>query len=66
MKNYQETTEILKRFYEDCLKFWKRENVENTAEYVLKDLSRISTDPFSPNGEKLDKQAISDFVEKHS
>jgi hypothetical protein len=62
MKNYQETTEILKSFYSECLRFWKRENVENAAEYALKDLANIKCDPYSPNGETLDKKAITDFI----
>lgn len=66
MKNFEETTEILKKFYEDCLRFWKRENVQDAHLNALKDIERITTDPYSPNGEKLNKDALNAFIKSLS
>lgn len=64
MKNYQQTTEILESFYFECLSFWQREKAPNPKELALKDLKSITTDPYSPNGEKLDMKAKEDFINK--
>ena len=66
MKNFEETTDILKKFYEDCLRFWKRENVQDAYLNALKDVERITTDPYSPNGEKLNKDALNAFIKSLS
>lgn len=54
---------MLEQFYEECLKFWQREGVENPEELALKDVSKLKTNPFSPNGEAIDAQDVATFVQ---
>lgn len=56
------TTEILESFYEDCLKFWKKNNPEEAEKMAYKDVERITTNPYSPSGEKLDEEAKRIFL----
>ena len=66
MKNFEETTDILKEFYGDCLRFWERENAPDAHLNARKDVERITTDPYSPNGEKLNKNALNAFIKSLS
>lgn len=58
--NYNETIQTLNEFYEDCLKFWKKEG--KGAEHAIRDIEFLEHDPFSPSGKKLDTKAKSDFI----
>ena len=66
MKTFEETTDILKNFYEDCLRFWERENAPDARLNALKDVERITTDPYDPNGKKLNKDALNAFIKSLS
>lgn len=60
--NYSDTINTLKVAYAECLKFWERENVPNPKQEALNDIERMTTNPFKPQGEPLNKQAKSDFI----
>lgn len=62
MKSYDETIKICEKFYTECVRFWNRENHAEPAKMALDDVSRLEFNPFSPNGEKLDKAAVNGFV----
>lgn len=64
MLNYIKTIEILEEMHADCLKFWEREGKEESeaAELAKKDIERLTTNPFSPKGEKLNEEAKHAFV----
>jgi hypothetical protein len=65
MLPYKTSYDILNRFYEDCLRFWQREGGYkdySVKELALQDVSRAENDPYSPQGEPLDKQAKQDFL----
>lgn len=57
MKTYEETIIIAENFYESCLRFWKGDK-----ENALKDVARLTYDPTIPTGDKLNQQALIDFV----
>lgn len=59
--NYNETLDMLSKFYADCLKFCMREG--RSLDYALKDVESITTNPYSPNGQLIDLDARNDFVE---
>ena len=52
--------EVLERFYKNCLEFWEREGVDNAKEMAIKDVERITTNPFipknAPNIDEIEKQ----------
>ena len=62
MKTYQETATICEKFYNECLRFWKREKHDQSEKMALADVARLERDPFSPNGNELDRTAINDFI----
>lgn len=66
MKNYNETIEICKDFYSDCLRFWQREQHPQAEIKAIKDVERLTTNPFSPNGELLNQDAVKDFCKTPS
>lgn len=54
---------ILEEFYQSCLRFWERENVENPKMNALEDVYRITTNPFQPyNAEPLDEGIKHHFI----
>lgn len=57
MLSYEKSKEIVKYFYEDCLKFHK--GCEDSA---LSDVALIKCNPFTPIPEVLNRQAVIDFV----
>lgn len=70
-----ETRIVLEEFYESCIRFWKREKECNSENYdfeinvekqALKDVKGISTNPFSPNGGKLDTSIKTLFLMEKS
>ncbi|WP_144460404.1 hypothetical protein [Siminovitchia fortis] len=65
----EKTWEIMTSFYNDCLKFWRKEqekygNVSNeeVQKLALRDVSVITTNPYSPNGEKLDEKTQEKWI----
>ena len=64
MLTAHETQLIMEHFFKDCYKFWFRTtNDYRTAfELALKDAKKITTDPFSPCGEKLDVETKEKFI----
>ena len=64
MLNAHETELAIEHFFRDCYKFWMRStNDEREAfEKALNDTSRITTDPFSPCGKKLDVETKAKFI----
>lgn len=60
--NYTQTIEVLQKFYTDCVKFWKRENAQFPKLKAKNDIRNITTNPFEPNGEKLNEDAKADFL----
>lgn len=68
---FEETMKFLNEFYKSCLKFWKREKQNNSHMYkeeinvvknALKEVSNITTNPFSPNGRPLNLNAKEEFL----
>lgn len=64
MKNYQETMEILKEFYEDCVRFHEKENPKLAKVRAIKDLYSVQHNPFSPVAVFIDPTAKADFIEQ--
>lgn len=64
MLNEHDTRLVMENFFRDCLNFWRRStNDEREAfENALNDIRRITTDPFSPCGDKLDVEAKNQFI----
>lgn len=64
MLNYDKTIDVLQAFYEDCRAFWVREcaNTREAHKRAVEDVERLSTNPFSPNGELLNIEAKAEFV----
>ena len=64
MLNEKETQVILEKFFNNCVNFWKREGHEYKEAFALaiEDAKKISTNPFSPCGEKLDVGAQIQFI----
>lgn len=64
MLSKHETLVIMEDFFRDCLGFWRR-NVDDEREAferALNDVSCITTDPFSPHGDKLDEEAKEKYL----
>lgn len=64
MRTYEETLKICELFYEECIKSWKRMNDPKPEAMAQLDIFRLSHDPYSPNGEKLNRKAVLDFYRK--
>lgn len=64
MLNQHDTQLAMERFFKDCQNFWRRNtNDEREAfEKALDDIRRITTDPFSPRGDKLDAETKEKFI----
>ena len=64
MLNEHDTQLVMENFFRDCLNFWRRStNDEREAfEKALNDIRRITTDPFSPCGKKLDMDTKEKFI----
>lgn len=64
MLNEHDTQLVMENFFRDCLSFWRRStNDEREAfENALNDIRRITTDPFSPCGDKLDVETKEVFI----
>lgn len=64
MKNYNQTMEILESFYDECVEYWNKQNSKVSTLNAIQDILNLENDPYSPNGAKLDKFAITDFIDK--
>lgn len=64
MLNQHDTQLVMENFFRDCLNFWRRNtNDEREAfENALNDVRRITTNPFSPRGDKLDVETKEKFI----
>lgn len=64
MLNEHETQLALEHFFRDCQNFWRRtiDDEREVFEKALNDTRRITTDPFSPCGKKLDVEAKEKFI----
>jgi hypothetical protein len=64
MLNEHETQLALEHFFKDCYKFWLRTTNDDRVafEKALNDTRRITTDPFSPCGKKLDVETKKKFI----
>lgn len=64
MLNAHDTQLVMEHFFRDCQNFWKRTvNDElEVFERALNDTRRITTDPFSPRGKKLDVETKEKFI----
>lgn len=65
MLSYDKSYKLVEQFYYDCLNFWKKEGKGGEAYELAKlDVLRITTNPFEPQGDKLNEQAKQDFFNK--
>lgn len=64
MHSYEETLNILEKFYQDSLDYWlTQENNEAIAEgKALNDVGNLEHNPLIPNGKKINKQAQKYFL----
>lgn len=64
MLNAHDTQLAMERFFRDCLNFWigKTNDEREAFERALNDTRRITTDPFSPCGDKLDLETKENFI----
>ena len=68
MLNIKETKKLLKELSWEYYEFWANElNTDDDKEVwpnVIKDLEGTNHDPFSPQGELLDKDAKAEFMKE--
>ena len=57
--SYEKSLVIAEIFYISCLEFWKGD-----SDLALRDTALLKTNPFSPNGDPLSREAIIDYVNK--
>ena len=64
MLNKQQTQISLEKFFKECEDFWRRTGIDEREafESALDDTMRVSTDPLSPHGGKLDQEAKAEFI----
>ena len=64
MLNKRETELTLERFFNDCLKFWERQGLDERDAFknALCDTSVITRDPFSPCGDTIDEETKAKFI----
>jgi hypothetical protein len=64
MLNEHDTQLALEHFFKDCYKFWLRTTNDERVSFekALDDTRRITTDPFSPCGKKLDVNTKEKFI----
>jgi hypothetical protein len=64
MLNQHETQLAMEHFFRDCQNFWRRtiNDEREVFERALNDTRRITTDPFSPCGDKLDVETKEKFI----
>ena len=64
MLGKQETQMAMEKFFNDCVNFWRRTGMDEREafESALDDIKHITTDPFSPRGDKLDLETKAEFI----
>ena len=64
MLTEKETQIALENFFNDCVNFWKGQGYEYKEAFKLaiEDTIKITTDPFSPHGDKLDLNTKEKFI----
>lgn len=64
MLNQHDTQLAMEKFFRDCQNFWRRRinDEREVFERALDDTRRITTDPFSPRGDKLDEETKEKFI----
>lgn len=64
MLNQHDTQLAMENFFRDCLNYHRRNTNDEREvfEKALNDTRRITTDPFSPCGEKLDEETRVKFI----
>lgn len=64
MLNQRDTQLAMEHFFKDCQNFWRRtiDDEREVFKRALDDTRRITTDPFSPCGEKLDEETKINFI----
>ena len=64
MLTENETQIALEHFFNDCVNFWKGQGYEykEAFELAIEDTIKITTDPFSPHGDKLDVDTKEKFI----
>lgn len=64
MLNQRDTQLALENFFRDCQNFWRRtiNDEREVFEKTLNDTRRITTNPFSPCGDKLDIATKEAFI----
>ena len=64
MLNQHDTQLAMEKFFRDCQNFWRRtiNDEREVFEKALDDTRRITTDPFSPRGDKLDVETKNAFI----
>lgn len=65
MLNERETELVLDHTMIDCRKFWERQGYDEREAFIkaLEEIEEMTTDPFSPCGEKLDVATKKKFIE---
>ena len=64
MLNKRETELVLDHTMIDCRKFWERQGYDEREAFIkaLEEVEEMTTDPFSPCGEKLDDATKEKFI----
>ena len=64
MLNTHETQLVLEKFFKDCTNFWDRQGYDERESFIkaIEDVERITTDPFSPCGKKLNMKTKEKFL----
>ena len=64
MLNQHDTQLVMEKFFRDCQNFWRRtvNDEREVFEKALNDTRRITTDPFSPRGDRLDVETKDAFI----
>lgn len=64
MLTAKETELAMERFFNDCVRFWSGVGFDerNAFEAALEDTKKITTNPFSPRGDKLDPETKLNFI----
>ena len=64
MLNERETQLVMENFVRECQNFWRRTINDEREVFAkaLNDVSSITTDPYSPCGDKLDEKTRVAFI----